>query len=236
MCPVATETIPLSDRDTELSLVANMVTLAGRRARPHLVRMLGAEGVGKTALLAEVRRRHSGVAMSFDRLPAEHPTTAYALLLAACCGISADSPRSLMRAKLIGVLGEDPEIDDLLGLFDSGSRSTVPAAWWRAMAALNREVPMMIVVDDVHVAGTALLGLLRALLTSPLPFPLCVVVGGRPDVLDREQSWSEGITHTATITLAPHGEAYVDRSLRHVTSGMDGPCLTGAVATQAAPG
>lgn len=228
LLPPEPDRVPLVDRDSELTLVAGLVDRVGHRARPHLVTVLGEAGTGKTRFLAEVRRRFRGTSLPREVSLAEHPMAVHAALLASRCGIALDDSPAAVRAKLASALGDRlPDAGDLLELllplFDGSPARSSPAtldAWWRVVADLHRDAPLVVTVDDLDHADDALLGVVSGLLAAPHPVPLCVVVGARPGLLERRPDWS-GVPHSVTITLDPLTDEAVDRIFEQLVSEMD---------------
>lgn len=224
------DNVPLVDRDSEMTLISKVVERAGHRSRPHLLTVLGDPGTGKTRLLAEVRNRFRATALPGDLPLRERPLAVHATLLGARCGITLDDGPTIARAKLGSALGDrqastEDLIERLLPLFDATSARPSPAvlpAWAQMMTELYRDAPLVVTVDDLHRVVEGLLDAVRDLVTTPRPIPLCVVVSGRPSLLDRCPDWGGGVAHSVTITLDPLTDEAIDRIFEHLVSGIDG--------------
>ncbi|MFF9477126.1 BTAD domain-containing putative transcriptional regulator [Streptomyces roseolus] len=249
-------TLPIVDREYELELLSGLVELAEHRAAPHLVTLVGADGVGKTRLVMELGRRVAGRPDLAQFLAATTPApdaadagplAVPAELLRAYCGILPGDPPEKVRNKLARPLRELPpgspsDPDDeralslLLSLFtDAGAdadrgaggarTADVLDAWRSLLVRAARVRPVVIAVDDLHLADDLLLDCLERLPEAAGPVPLVVVAAARPELRERRPVWGAAAPHTTTLTLAPLSDTAVDRLLdllvTEPTAGMD---------------
>ncbi|MGW6246238.1 BTAD domain-containing putative transcriptional regulator [Streptomyces roseolus] len=237
-------TLPIVDREYELELLSGLVELAEHRAAPHLVTMVGADGVGKTRLVMELGRRVAGRPDLAQFLAATTPApdaadagplSVPAELLRAYCGILPGDPPEKVRNKLARPLRElppgspsDPDgeraLSLLLPLFapggtgageDGGAARTADVldAWRSLLVRAARVRPVVIAVDDLHLADDLLLDCVERLPEAAGPVPLVVVAAARPELRERRPVWGAAAPHTTTLTLSPLSDTAVDRLL-----------------------
>ncbi|MGC0421412.1 BTAD domain-containing putative transcriptional regulator [Embleya sp. AB8] len=135
------------DREPELNVLSSLLERVRRRARPHLVLVLGTPGIGKTPLLAAFERRVANAA----------------------------------TVRL-----------------DPGGPAITPN-----VAKLAEHRPLVLFVDDLHLADNAVLELVEDLLDLPEPMPLLVVAAARPELFRRRPGWGDGQRHASRMTLEP---------------------------------
>lgn len=252
-------TLPIVDREYELELLSGLVELAEHRAAPHLVTMVGADGVGKTRLVTELGRRVAGRPDLAQFLAATTPApdaadagplAVPAELLRAYCGILPGDPPEKVRGKLARPLRELPPgapsdadgeraLSLLLPLVTPGDTGAggergaggvartaeVLDAWRSLLVRAARVRPVVIAVDDLHLADDLLLDCVERLPEAAGPVPLVVVAAARPELRERRPVWGAGAPHTTTLTLSPLSDTAVDRLLdllvTEPTAGMD---------------
>ncbi|MEU2549944.1 BTAD domain-containing putative transcriptional regulator [Streptomyces roseolus] len=249
-------TLPIVDREYELELLSGLVELAEHRAAPHLVTVVGADGVGKTRLVMELGRRVAGRPDLAQFLAATAPApdaadagplAVPADLLRAYCGILPGDPPEKVRDKLARPLRElppgspsDPDeeraLSLLLPLFAPGGTGAGEArgaartadvldAWRSLLVRAARVRPVVIAVDDLHLADDLLLDCVERLPEAAGPVPLVVVAAARPELRERRPVWGAAAPHTTLLTLSPLSDTAVDRLLdllvTEPTAGMD---------------
>jgi tetratricopeptide (TPR) repeat protein len=162
-----------------------------------------------------------------------------AALLRARFGIEggADQPQALeqVRAELSAVFGDRrvAEVAGLLGRFlglalpDSPlgqALATRPdqetelalAVFCRFLEADAAQQPLMVVVDDLHLADDRSLDLLADLPSAIGEAPLLLVVAARPELFVRRPSWGRGQGSQARVDLAPLSRLEMDVFIRSV--------------------
>ncbi|MBP2478778.1 DNA-binding CsgD family transcriptional regulator [Crossiella equi] len=198
----------LFERDGELDRLD--LALAGARAgRGGGVLVTGAPGLGKTALLAEVRRRAAGQGFR---------------VLAALGGeLEQDLPFALVRQLLEPALrGSGPEALSgaaaLAGpVFTGGDTlaevgSVVHGLYWLC-SDLAETAPLLLAVDDVHWSDGASLRFLSHLVRRLADLPVVLLLGARPQppgsALARVLTGAELVL--ALAPLSPAGVGHVVR-------------------------
>ncbi len=166
----ATHVPALVGRDSQLAHLDSLVTRAVADHAPRVAVVSGEAGIGKTTLLTSwaASRRTAG-----DRV-----------LLGTCGPLDRAAPLDVVLSALAEHL-DDADHEALLGSTDA-ARSVDPAlgpsvlyaALTRALARIAADRPLVLVVDDAHLAGPTLADWLAHLRRRPLP--LVVVLGARP--------------------------------------------------------
>ncbi|MFJ9640360.1 BTAD domain-containing putative transcriptional regulator [Streptomyces sp. NPDC101178] len=212
----------------ELDILRGLVKHAQRRGVPHLVTVLGERGTGKSRVLREFERwvtvrgtkmRAIGVRVPS---PADDPCklAVPTHILSAYCGIKAadDMPvarallarevRSLYHSErtsaglvsllthLIDVVGAD--IDDVFGEL---RLAEVMDAWVQVLQEAARREPLVLCIDDLHLADDVVVDAVEKLVETVGSGPLFVVVGARTELLRRRPGWAGGKSHATTVTL-----------------------------------
>ncbi|MFI9200287.1 BTAD domain-containing putative transcriptional regulator [Streptomyces sp. NPDC053048] len=216
------------DYEHELDLLTGLLDWSRHRALSHLVTVLGEPGSGKSRFLAEFERRAAGGYATAARFVRAHepsggdpgPLAVPAQVLAACCGILPGDSIDTAHEKLSAALRlqtSDPAArqrlgDRLLPLLSAVGAALRPYdtgevldAWREFTAAAARVEPLVVAVDDVHLADDALLGCLESLADARPGdgAALLVVVTARPGLLERRPHWSGSKRRAVTITLTP---------------------------------
>jgi eukaryotic-like serine/threonine-protein kinase len=191
---------PLVGRDAELAGLVDRLGGVVRSGRTRGAVVLGAPGIGKSRLLGEVA----------DVLDA---TGAFTAVSATALPDDLVTPHAVLRALVVSLLslGERPSLEDAVaaaravagdGLapelgaamarlaVGEGTASDVTAA--RAfLVAVARQRPLLLVVDDAHLADDASLDLVEALGRGELEASIALLVSGRSELLARRPKLGE---------------------------------------------
>jgi DNA-binding SARP family transcriptional activator len=216
---------PFVSRDRELDMLLGALDQVSRRSRPHLVTVLGEPGIGKSRLVAEFEQAVTGGAGStpfvIGRTPHFRGHGALAALadgVKSYAGVCDLDPIGRIEGKLadavtrlVGVGARSiwmlSHLRALLGLGGTGgdqniSRESFPA-WRQFLEEASREGPLVLVVEDLHLAENLLLDFIDYITVNTGSFPLLVVVTARTELLDRRPAWGGGKAGANTITLDP---------------------------------
>jgi class 3 adenylate cyclase/tetratricopeptide (TPR) repeat protein len=217
---------PFIGRNHELALLKAMYARAAREASVQLVTVTGEPGVGKSRLVREFR---AFVDWQPERarwrqgrcLPYGEGITFWALgeIVKSQAGIlESDTPHeaSDKLAAAIGAIVEDPTERDWLktrlallvgasapGVGAPAVRSESFAAWRRFLEAIAADRPLVLVFEDVHWAGAALLEFVEHLVDWAASLPFLVVCTTRPELFERHPGWGGGKRDSTTISLSP---------------------------------
>ncbi len=193
----------------------------------HLLTILGNAGVGKSRLVFEFAEHISGdVVVARGRcLPYGEGITYWPL---------ADIIREITRARgmdstdlSVARIAECLEGDDkaeliaarvseLLGIGE-GEPGRKEETFWavrRLFEALARERPLLIIVDDLHLAKPTFLDLIEHLVDFSRTSPIMIVCMARPEFLETRPGWDGGKANTTTLMLEPLREAQPREILR----------------------
>ena len=205
---------PLVGRASEQKLLAEAYERAGGE-RCHLFTVMGAAGVGKSRLVAELVHGPAAAATVLvgQCLPYGDGITYWpvAEMMRSAAGVSNDDDRDTARAGLERLVAAD---EDCLLLADrvacaiglgASPADTEEIRWAvrRTFELIAHDRPLVLVFEDVHWAEPTLLDLVEHIAEWSRGAPILVVCTARPDLLDQRPSWAGGLTNATTILLEP---------------------------------
>jgi class 3 adenylate cyclase/tetratricopeptide (TPR) repeat protein len=213
---------PLAGRDRELAeLVGEFEAVVAERSC-RLATVVGEPGVGKSRLAAELVERIGAKARTVRGacLAYGEGITYWALaqIVRDLAGVrdehSLEEARERLAASLAGSDDEAAVAGQLAQLIGVGSGVTTPEelAWAvrRFLAAVSRQQPILVVVDDIQWAERVLLDLLESLPRLLVGAPVLIVCLARPELRERAPGWE------VTLSLEGLGAADVDGLLASV--------------------
>ena len=220
--PATPDTLPLVDREHELSLLVNALHRTVGDRTPQLVTVFGQAGIGKSRLVRELyrhahRQLDEPASWYFGNCPAFGGNVTYAGLadiVKAEAGILDTDPADTARARLVHATravsgGRDADrlaaaLGPLVGL-PGGElpAKEVESAWRRFLVALAARGPTVLVFEDLHWADERMLRFVELLAAGARDVPLLVLTTARPELIDRDPSWAGTITGSLTVTLPP---------------------------------
>jgi class 3 adenylate cyclase len=217
-------TIPLVGRATELTLMRQAFERTAQSGRPHLVTVIGEAGMGKSRLVEEfVALLPDTVEPLVGRADVYGGPTVLgpvADMLRKLGGIAdGESPDGVMR-RLADAVASRCQVDDPAGLASrlalvlgvvSGARRDEAGlvhdaqhAFRSLVNALSAHGPVVVVVDDLHLARAPVQDLVERLTSRKRGAPrLLVAVTARQDLIDERPSWGSGAHNHALIRLDP---------------------------------
>ena len=203
-------------REVELAWLAEQFEEARSAGACRLATIVADAGVGKTRLTQEFARRLGDEALTLEGrcLPYGDGITFWPLAeaLKTEAGILDDDTLDEARAKLravVGAAGDDvaQRIAAMVGLGDEPF--PVEELFWgvrRLLTTRARERPVVLVVQDIHLAEPTLFELLRQLATID-DAPVLVVCTARPDLEDRDPDWESTARNSVIELPALDGDA-----------------------------
>ncbi|MGH2674237.1 MAG: ATP-binding protein [Actinomycetota bacterium] len=233
-CPVLSlsprssrRTIPLVGRRRELDLIRGAFERSMEASRAHLVTMVGEPGIGKSRLVQELL---AGVpeesVVMFGRASefGEDPTFAPLVdMVRRRLGVGGDAPESELRTRLEEVIAGCCDASDvervaaqlglLLGIGEEGRERTpyraaeIRAGFLSFVAGLARAAPVVMVLEDLHLARPPLLDLVEEVVRGGRRLPLTVVAVAREDLLRQRPAWGTGAPDAMVLRLEPLGFA-----------------------------
>ncbi len=238
------DTTPFRGREDELELLRRTFARSQRESSVQLVTLVGDPGIGKTRLVREfaahVDARSELVTWRRGRcLAFGEDVSFWALseIVKTEAGIleSDDPAEAAIKLKAAAEsLGVDPEERDwlvsrlgpLVGLGtpeDAAQRSESFAAWLRFIERMALRGPLILVLEDLHWAGKALLDFLEELLDGAANLPLFLLCTARGEFLDLSGNWGGGRGNSTTITLAPLADEATNEVLDALLTGIEFP-------------
>jgi class 3 adenylate cyclase len=219
---------PMVGRARELDLLATILSRAAIDGHPHLVTIYGEAGVGKSRLVEEFLARASSAATAPTVvrgrcLPYGEGVTYWPLaeILRRAAGIldgdPPDGALKKLRAHAEGLattVADRPDVEALaftIGLgaeranADVDPREThrrTSSAWRAYVSALAASGPLLVVVEDLHWADSALLDLLEQL-TERVRRAVMFVCTSRPELTTKRPSWGGGGWNASSLLLPP---------------------------------
>lgn len=155
--------LPLIGREGAMATIEESIERAGRGDN-GLVVVEGVAGVGKTRLLSEIALRHR------DRV-ADQRTHLFACL-------PADRPHPLLAAsRLLRVLARAAGMGSMRPIGDAAA-----PMFGHLADVLDGMGPVVLLIDDLHLADPVSLDLFRSLVAPGAVGSLCIVGAGRPPV------------------------------------------------------
>jgi DNA-binding SARP family transcriptional activator len=195
---------PLVGRERELPVIVEAFERAAAEARPHLVTVFGAPGIGKTRLGIECAERLRARATSVvARCRAGGQETTYAplrdVIATLADGDAAAWTRKRLGDDVDGHLAE--QLNAATGLAAGPAHAEdVALATRRLLTGVARKRPLLLVIEDAHWAAPAFLDLAESLVEL-VHAPVLVLCLARPDLLDVRPRWGGGRVSSSTIVL-----------------------------------
>ena len=178
----------------------------------HLFTVLGAAGVGKSRLVAEVLETLDGAAtVAVGRcLPYGDGLTWWPL--AEALG------RAGLLARAAPAAGEaSARVIELVE--PSGAAVVQEDACWavrKVLETLARERPLVLVVDDLQWAEQPFVDVIEHVAEWAREAPLLLLIMARPELLDARPGWGGGKANATSVRLEALGEAEAGDLLRHL--------------------
>ena len=211
---------PLVGRGPELQVL--MQAFARTRAERHseLVTVLGQAGAGKSRLVRELIAviEQDATVLRGRCLPYGEGITFWPIaeIIRDAAGIGDDEPAEAAREKIARLVGGHPErqtlvsrLADLLGLESQGAgaiQETFLAlrSLFESMAA---QMPLALVVDDIHWAEPTLLDFVEYLAGRAREAPILLVCISRPELVDERPGWPTPRERSTVLVLKPLSHA-----------------------------
>src|SRR5215216_1735364 len=205
---------PLVGRLAELQLFDWMFQRTVRTSTCHLLTVLGPAGVGKSRLVAAaVDALDDAATVLYGQCSAGAEGSSFwpvAEIVRRAAEIkTADSPDQA-ETKLTELLGvpDAAQVADRLGRLIGLRPAPVTSedAVWavrRFLEVLADRHPLVVVIDDLHWAQSALLDLVEQVVALARDARLLVVAVARPELLEQRPGWSGGRLNASTMLLEP---------------------------------
>jgi class 3 adenylate cyclase len=243
---------PMVGRDQELALLQTLFSRVVTERRPHLVTIYGDPGVGKSRLVREflawTEAREPSPTIAFGRCLPYGDGVAYwplAEILKSHAGVLDNDPTEVVLGKIAtscdDVLSADAAIDattacgaiaytvglefpstPMRDLEPRQVRERMHSAWRSFFSTLSLRTPVVVVIEDIHWADTALLDLLEHL-ADRVVGPVLFVCPARPELTDRRPGWGGGHRNGSSLSIEPLSADHAERLVRLLLSVEDLP-------------
>jgi class 3 adenylate cyclase/tetratricopeptide (TPR) repeat protein len=231
---------PMVGRSVELGLLDTALRTAVAESACHLILVLGPAGVGKSRLVQEFLATVEGQGTVLRGRCVEYGEGLTYWPIAEVIRQAAASGQAGLRDLLKGEEHAAFVAEGLAGMAgtagQTASREEVPWAVRRLFEALARGRPLIVVVDDLHWAEPALLGLLEDVARFARDAPILIVGIARPELLDDRPDWGLGGPEVAAMMLEPLGEDECGRLIRNLLGGAGVSTQTAGSIAEAAGG
>ena len=221
--PVHRLDAPLVGREHEFGALRAALERAISERSCRLVTVLGAAGVGKSRLAAEL------AAWAGDRakilighsLPYGEGITYWPVVeaLRQALGIGADESASPSYESLVELAGGDEEearamadrVAHVIGAHKAAAANE--ETFWavrRLLEGIARKRPLVLMLEDLHWAEPTLLDLVEYIVDWSRDAPLLVICLARPELLDERPTWSRRLREEESIRLEPLNQVAAD--------------------------
>jgi class 3 adenylate cyclase/tetratricopeptide (TPR) repeat protein len=193
-------------REDELALLLAMYRRTVRVGKCHQVTVLGPAGIGKSRLVREMTAGFPEALIVSGRCLPYGEGITYWPILEAFVEAFGDDP----IAEIARLTAGDPDGERVtqsvavaLGLADGIGGEGIPWAVRRVLETLAERRPLVVVLDDMHSAESALHELIDHVASFARPVPLLLVCMARPELLDAHLGWAAGRHNIANLLLEP---------------------------------
>jgi DNA-binding SARP family transcriptional activator len=198
---------PLIGRDEEVGRLRETFAKVVAERSPELITILGEPGIGKSRLVAELTAiaGERGMVLTGHCPAYGEGITYWPLREIVLQALSATGDRSV--DELAATLGIPPSVAHRVagsvGREEGKAGEETAWAFQQLIVALARVRPLILVVDDVHWAEPALVGLLLDIAARLRGGPVLLVLVTRPDPLEDRPTWARRIGKAAVLRLGP---------------------------------
>ena len=206
---------PFVGREEDLLLLDSHLRRMRRESRGHVVTILGPAGVGKTRLVREFRMRADRVHVLRGRaLPYGTGVSFWSVgeAIRDECGILFGDTLDVAREKLraaaerLEVSDAVPALRSVLGLGEGDKdlpRQELFAGMRALFEALARTKPLVLILEDMHLAEDVTLDFLEQAAVWNRDTPFLLLILARPELLERREQWMGGKRSATTTVLEP---------------------------------
>ena len=219
---------PLVGREREQRALEDVYRRVVAEGRPHLLTVLGNAGVGKSRLLREfvewAEREDSGLTTLAGRcLPygqdityrpmaeiltdltgvtvATDPAEAATRVQALVARFATEEDTGIVTDVLLRMIGVEPP-SGVPAPSPARTRELLRGTWRDVLSGIAADGPVIVLIEDIHWAGEALLDLLEHVVRRSNG-PLLVVSPARPELTEHHPAWGVGAGAATSISLDP---------------------------------
>jgi class 3 adenylate cyclase/tetratricopeptide (TPR) repeat protein len=233
---------PFVGRIAELHLLKDVLGAVVQTRHSRLVSIIGGAGIGKSALVWELRKYADGLATEilWNRGRSLSYGTegvvyrAVSDMLRGRLGVAESDPTDVVADALDATLTRfvadatergriRPWLASVLGIADppEGDRSEVDAAIRAFIGHMAAAAPTVLVFDDLHWGDTGLLDLIEQLPDWMPDAPVLVIAIARPELLEQRPAWGSGRAGVISLRLGPLPDAFMARLIEGVMGELD---------------
>ncbi|MGH3034915.1 MAG: BTAD domain-containing putative transcriptional regulator [Gaiellaceae bacterium] len=238
---IARRETPMVGRARELAQLGQAFEHVGSERTPALFTLLGPAGIGKSRLAAEFGALVEGQATVLQGrcLPYGKGITFWPLAETVRQAAGATTPEA------IAALLPDYEEAELIAsrVAAAVGRPDAEAAsdetFWairKLLQALARDLPLLLVFDDIHWAESTFLDLVESVVDLSRETPILLFCLARPELLEERPSWGGGKVNATAMLLEALSGAESEALIAHVLGDRDLAPDTRARVAEAAEG
>ncbi len=202
---------PYVGRDPERGMLHAALDRTVATDLAQLVTVLAEAGLGASRLLREVLRERTDVAVVRGTCRGYGSRSAWSALSEVLHGLAGvpveGSGADVLAALTAGrprLAGVAPVLAGLLDDSDTPVGSiAIASAVARVLSLVAEDGPLVVLLEDVHLADGPLLDLVPDLARRLEGFPVVLAVTARPELLEHRPTWGQGLRHVLGLTLRP---------------------------------
>src|SRR5438094_2214739 len=207
---------PLVGREAELRRLREIFATVSSQRSCQLVTLVGPAGIGKSRLAAELSAglRHEARTVSGRCLPYGDGITFWPVVQI----IGALGAEDGVRDIVAGTEDADAITERVLSALGSGALAPGSEMFWavrRLFEELAREMPAVVIFEDIHWAAPTLLDLLEYLAGWTHDAPVLLLCLARPDLLEERHGWLSAAKTTGMV-LGPLTDAELAQLLEEI--------------------
>ena len=198
--------VPIVDRQREMRLLREAWDRVVDESGCHLFTLLGAAGVGKSRLVAELLSEVADAAT----------------VLRGRCLHYGEGITFWPLIEALTPVGEP--VQPVLERLNRGGAATPEELFWdvrRMFESLAAERPVILHLDDLHWAEPMLLDLLDHVVDLSRGAPIQLLCTARPELFEDRPTWAGGKLNATTLLLEPLGTSDSETLLDLVGDGLD---------------
>ncbi|MEP6978039.1 MAG: AAA family ATPase [Thermoleophilia bacterium] len=196
---------PMVGRAEELEQLQRAYERAVRERGCHLFTVLGAAGVGKSRLVAELLATIDDARVLLGRCLSYGEGITYWPVVEILKQLGRPSGDERVQRPISVLLGE---------LDAPTTPSETAWAVRKTLEAAATELPLVVVFDDIHWGEPSFLDLIEHIADLSRDAPILLLCMARPELLDVRPGWSGGKLNATTVLLEPLAREQTDELVR----------------------
>ena len=212
---------PIVGRDAELTELRTAFEQAAREQDVRLLTLIGSAGIGKTRLAEEFVLSLEGEAtVVAGRCVAYGEGITFWPLREIVARLTAATPLSDVLAGEADAASVEKLVTEAIGLTES--TSSLEEIFWafrRLLESTARERPLVLLIEDVHWAETALLDFVDYV-AERARGPMLVLCLARPELLEARPGWRQEKRNVAPLVLEALSRAESSQLVDNIAAGI----------------